>query len=52
MAKISVITDDDELIETIDLNDYNLSKPIAKSFFQGTLYEAIERAQRIEKDSK
>ncbi len=48
MAKVTITTDECEVVAVIDINDYDLRKPIAKSFFQGELYEAIERAQNME----
>ncbi len=49
MAKVTITTDECEVVAVIDINDYDLRRPIAKSFFQGELYEAIERTQDMEK---
>ena len=41
--KIHVSTDEGELIETIDVDDYDLSMPLARLALLDEIIEAIER---------
>ena len=46
--KITVSTDDGEVIEIIDLSDTDLQKAFAKAWFMDQIVEAVNRGRRYE----
>ncbi len=52
MPKITITTEDGELIETFSTGDYDISKPFAKAMLVEEIMEAVRRASLIEKKEK
>ena len=48
MPKINVTTDDGELVEQIDTNQYDLTSVIHRISIKDAMLEAVERAERIQ----
>ena len=48
MAKVTVTTNEGVVVEQFDLDDWDLTKPIARAHFHGEVDDAVARAKEQE----
>jgi hypothetical protein len=51
VPKINITTDDGELVEQIDTNEYDTTSVIHRITIKDAVLEAVERAKRIQEAS-
>ena len=49
MPKVTITTNDGEVVEVLEADGYNFDKPIAYGLFTSEVVEAVQRAELIEK---
>ena len=52
MPKVIVLTDNGEVVESFQADEWDLDKKMAKSIFFDNILEAVERAYRIEEEDE
>ena len=51
MAHINITTDEGEVVAIIDTDDWNLDKDLARQALGLEVYEAVKRADRMDKEA-